>query len=113
MNRELIHTEEREGFTIQLWRRDEDMSPRGQFQREDGSDDEELIHDIESGRYDWFCAEVTASKADVVLGHDFLGGCCYESAKDFVTPDGYYPDMVAEAIAEAREKLAELCGKED
>lgn len=105
----LVHEETREGFTIRFFAQPEEISPRGQFQNEDGSDDEETISKIEDGTYAWFCAKVTASKAGVTLGADYLGACCYDSEAAFVTPDGYYPDMVNAAIEEAKATLATLC----
>ncbi len=108
MNCERIHTEEREGFDIAFYACEEDESPRGQFQNEDGSDDEELLAKIADGTYAWFCTKVTASKAGVELGVDWLGECCYESAAAFVREEGYYPDMVARAIADARQTLADM-----
>lgn len=106
---ELIHTEERDGFIIDLWCQPEEDDPRGHFASGDDAADQETIDNIESGRWAWFMATVTASKAGVVLGTDYLGGCCYESCQAFVTEDGYYPDMVAAAIDQARAKLAEIC----
>lgn len=78
MHEELVHEETRAGFKVRLYFREEVASPRGQFMTEDGEDDEELLADIESGRYMWFCAKVTVSKAGVTLGTDYLGCCCYE-----------------------------------
>lgn len=109
MMRQLMHTEERGGFTIHAYRHDEDMSPLGQFQLEDGSDDLQIVLDIERGHYDWFGAEVTASKAGIELASDSLWGCCYDSFAQFVETEGYYGDMVLTVIAEAHNKLAELC----
>ena len=51
---------------------------------------------------------VTASKAGIVLGSDYLDGCCYETIADFMALDGYYPDMINNAMAEARATLAKL-----
>ncbi len=49
-------------------------------------------------RYAWFSANVEASWFDPILkttvtGNDYLGGCSYRSAKDFMDPRGYWPDM--------------------
>lgn len=110
---DLIHTEVREGFTINTYRLDEDMSPRGQFQAEDGSDDEELLADIESGKYDWFAVKVEARRAGVVLGADYLGTCCYETPFHFVEAGDYYDSMVAEAIEQAKTKLGVLATAQD
>jgi len=107
-NRELIHTEQREGFDIAFYVLPEDESPRGQFMLEGGSDDEEMIEAIQRGDFAWFCAEVTASKCGLELAGDYLGACCYESAQAFVAQGDYYPDMVATVLEQAHAKLLEL-----
>lgn len=104
----MIHEENYEGFTIRFYVEPEDESPRGQFMNEDGSDDEEILAKIEDGTYEWFCVKVTASKAGVELATDYLGGCCYASYEDFLTPDGYAADMRATVVEEARKTLAAL-----
>ncbi len=106
---DLRHTEEFEGFTIRFYREDEDMSPVGQFASGDDALDAEVLRKIESGEYDWFCVKVTASKAGIELASTYLGGCCYESFEEFLTPDGYAFDMRSEAVDEARKVLAQLC----
>ena len=108
---EMIHTEERDGFLVTFSVAPETKDPRGQFMLEDGSDDEKIIERIHSGYYAWFIARVEASRAGIVLGTDYLGACCYESAQAFVTEDGYYPDMVDEALTAARATLASLCAQ--
>jgi hypothetical protein len=42
----------------------------------------------------------------VALGTSYLGGCCYDSAAQFI--DNSYDDMADDAIAEARAMLAKL-----
>lgn len=103
----LMHTEEYAGFTIRYYICEEDASPRGQFMADDGSDDEELLAKIDDGTYMWFAAKVTASKAGVVLGTDYLSCCCYESFGDFLE-DAYAVDMRDAAIEEARDTLKRL-----
>lgn len=100
--RELIHTEERDGFYIRFYAMPEDTDPSGEF--DDGGF---TARQIAEGNMEWFVACVTASKAGVELGADYLGGCAYESAADFLE-ELYYEDMAAAAINEAQEKLAEL-----
>jgi hypothetical protein len=107
-DRELIHTEQREGFDIAFYAIPEDESPRGHFMLKDGSDDEEMIEAIQRGDFAWFCAVVIASKCDIELAVDYLGACCYESAQAFVSEDSCYPDMVATVIAKAHVKLLGL-----
>lgn len=101
--RELIHTEERDGFYIQFYAMPEHMSPNDCF-----DDDGQTARDIEAGVYEWFTACVVASKAGVELGADYLGGCCYPSASDFIE-ELYYEDMALAAMNEARERIALLC----
>jgi hypothetical protein len=100
----LIHTEERDGFTISFHAMPEDMDPA-----EDFTDDQETIDAINSGEFVWFMARVQASKEGIVLGTDYLGACCYKSYMQFVENNDYYADMVKNAIGEARETLAKLC----
>lgn len=109
MSADLRHTEEFEGFTIRYYREEEDTSPVGQFMLEDGSDDLQLLHDINTGKYDWFCVRVTASKAGIELATEYFGGCCYESFEDFLTPDGYAFDIRSEAVTNAKLVIAKLC----
>ena len=102
MHRELISTTEIDGFEINFYAMPEDTDPSGEF--DDGGF---TARQIAEGTIEWFVACVTASKAGVELGADYLGGCAYESAADFVE-ELYFEDMAAAAINEAREKLAEL-----
>jgi len=105
MYQELIHTEEREGFTIKFYACEEDQSLADSFEAEDVAELEEKVN---NGTLMWFCAKVTAEKAGVVLGTDYLGACCYETAMQFVEHNDYYADMVDTVIAEARSTIAEL-----
>lgn len=69
--------------------------------------EEQLADDIEQGRWQLFCAKVTASKCGVELGSDYLGQCIYEDYEDFIECD-YFKDMVDSAINEAKSKIEEL-----
>ena len=102
---ETIHTEYREGFTITLSFAPETDNPRDHFDGGCEQDDDEIFRKIENGIYLWFVARVEASKAGVVLGTDYLGGCCYSGAKEFMAQDGYFPDMVQSAISEAKKTI--------
>ena len=102
MSWETIHTEDLEGFHIEFAVAPEDMDPADSFEFP------EDIEAVRSGKWLWFQVRCTASKAGVVLGSDYLGGCAYETYADFLTPDGYAADMRTQAIAEARAKLAEI-----
>ena len=97
-----IHTEVRDGFDIAFYALPEDTNPADCF---DIEPDDRTLELIENGTYDWFIAKVTASKAGVELGADYLGACCYDSAGDFVKSGDYYDSMVDEAICQARARI--------
>ena len=103
--RELISTTQQDGFEIRFYTMPEHMHPDDCF--DDGG---QTAREIEAGQYQWFIACVTASKAGIVLGKDYLGGCCYETAAEFLESLSY-EDMIRNAIDAARGKLAELAGE--
>ena len=105
MDEELVHTEECQGFTINLYLRPEYDTPDWDFEREE--ERTELLRKIENGSVLWFCAKVTADKKGVELSSDYLGGCCYSSVDQFLT-GGYYEDMKNTVIEEARQTIKEL-----
>lgn len=91
-----------ERYTIAYWAEPEDMDPEDSF---------EFADDIEaarSGAVDWFCAFMGAFDAnDELIDFDCLGGCAYESARSFaegVNRNGYFRDMVRQAVHLARER---------
>lgn len=43
-----------------------------------------------------------------VEGVAYLGGCSYEDEEDFCQPDGYFPGMKEDAIADLKNKLIAL-----
>jgi len=101
MHFETIHTETREGFEIRLSIAPEDIHPRDCFE-ETPEDMAEMLEKIDRGFYSWFVAKVSAHRAGVELGADYLGGNLYENPKDFIKEDGYFEDMAENAISEAR-----------
>jgi len=83
----------------------EDMDPADSF------DDPESIEDIRSGALDWFTARVRVTLGGLEMGTDYLGGCAYRRALDFVTGEdrnGYFRDMVRRAVSEARRSLGNM-----
>ena len=105
MHWELIHAEEKDGFMIRFYAAPETDSPDGAF--DDGG---ETAAAIREGRLEWFIAKVTASRNDIELADDYLGGCAYASVMDFVRDDDYFADMRRQVIEDARaaiQKLAE------
>jgi hypothetical protein len=107
MQYETVHTEEVEGYTIELAIAPEEDSPRDHFYTDEGDIDRLTCDAINSGDLMWFMARVTASLDGVVLGTDHLACCCYETISDFLRC-GYYRDMVGQAITEAELTLARL-----
>ena len=97
---ELDDEQERDGFTIRTYVAPEDFAT--------DFDDGEVLQGINDGLYVWFQVKVSAWKAGVELGTAYLGGCCYESTRDFIQEGDYWEDMVEEAIAEAKKTIEEL-----
>ena len=105
MYEELVHTEECQGFTINLYLRPEQYAPDWDFESEE--EKAELLRKIDNYDVLWFCAKVTASKNNIELSSDYLGGCCYDNVEQFLT-DGYYEDMKHTVIEEALQTIKEL-----
>lgn len=101
---ELIHEEQSEGFTIRFHAMPEYSHPRDSFD-DTCHDIAEICRKIDNGTYVWFVAKVTASKAGVELASDYLGACLYDSYQQFVTDNGYYADMKARVIEEAKQTI--------
>jgi hypothetical protein len=97
MSWDVAHTESREGFEIVLEFGPENTDPAEHFCSGNPEADQEIFNRIANGTLMWFTARVAAKKDGITLGEDYLGGCCYESAADFIRGD-YYQDMVAIAI---------------
>lgn len=100
--RDLIHTEKKDGFSIAFYACQEFLTPS------DALLDDETCRQIDAGQLSWFMAEVTASRDGIELGTDYLGGCCWASPEEFITTPGYYANMVENAIAEANKAIARL-----
>ncbi len=92
---------ERDGFDIVVDKTWEDLNPRDCF---DFDEEEELFRKIEDGTYDWFMLRVRVMVEDMELACEYLGGCCYEDAKEVLT-DGTVEDQLYSALAEAKTKV--------
>ena len=103
---ETIKTEDTQGFHIVCSVGHEDTHPRDSFD-DSCHDIDDICRKIDSGEYVWFMARVEAYKEGILLGTDYLGGCLYNSYKEF-TEDAYYEDMVNTAIADAKANLEKL-----
>lgn len=106
MNYETIHTETAAGFDIVFSVAPETDAPDWDF--DSGEDRQDLIDRINDGRMAWFVARVQAFKNGILLGTDYLGGCCYDSPMQFVNASDYYGEMVENAVAEAQEAIEKL-----
>jgi hypothetical protein len=103
---ETIYTDTAAGFDIVFSVTHEDFAPDWDFENEE--DKQDTMRRIENGDLVWFVARVQAFKNGVLLGTDYLGGCCYDSYMQFVKDGDYYADMVETAISEARQTIAKL-----
>jgi hypothetical protein len=64
---------------------------------EDRKAELDIQRQLDSGNlWAWCTVAVTASRGEHE-GTDYLGCCSYRNTADFVTNDGYYPDMKSEA----------------
>jgi hypothetical protein len=102
---EITHSEIRDGFKVELAIAPEDKPLTGDFESE--AHRQETVDRIDNGDLLWFVARVTASRQGVVLGTDYLGGCCYDNVQEFLR-DAYYEGMVEEALGDARRMIEKL-----
>jgi hypothetical protein len=60
---------------------------------------------------DWaWCMVTVEARWRGYVGRDHLGGCSYESEASFKDPDGYWPDMKAQALEDLNEQLRDMAG---
>ena len=104
---ETIHSETVAGFDIVLSITAEDSPPDWHFNNEE--DRQHTLDRIERGDLAYFIVKVEAFKNGILLGTDYLGGCCYDTPQQFIDHSDYYGDMVERAVDEARENIAKLC----
>jgi hypothetical protein len=95
---------ERDGFTVVVDKTWEDLHPSQCFEEEDV---EEIVRKIDNGTYDWFMLRVRVLVEGLELGSHYLGGCCYEDARE-VLKDGTAEDCIGEALAEAKKDVYRL-----
>lgn len=103
---EQVHSEDTQGFHVTLSIRPEDMHPRDVY----GETEEvlkEMCDKIDRGSLLWFIARVDVYRHKVLLATEHLGNCMYDNIQDFIA-DGYYHDMVGNAINEAKRTLTKL-----
>lgn len=103
-----------EGFKIILSFEDEHLNAKDHFINECGWTDEE--YNSIKNCY-WFCAKISAFKGSIECGSAYLGCCCYKTLKEILSFDGntdidhvlsgYAPQMIEEAIKEAKQALSD------
>ncbi len=104
-------------FTVLFSVAPEDMDPADSFEFP------EDIEAVRNGDVDWFVARVQVLRNGHEIGSDYLGGCAYESPQQFAQEHikgaayaremrakgficgSYFPDMVRQAVADARRTL--------
>ena len=86
----------------------EDTHPRDHFGYDTKEENDAAVAHVlalaERTEWGWCTVEVRAEFAGMV-GNDYLGGCSYESERDFCQPGGYYDDMVDQAVEDLAVKL--------
>jgi len=97
---------EREGFEIIVDKTWEDTHPRDCFD-DSVTDIGKLCEQIDTGYYDWFMLRVRCLVDGHELAAEYLGGCCYENARDVLT-DGVAEDIIWTAMNEAKQRAAAL-----
>lgn len=77
----------------------------------DKADAAEILRRLKTNPWAWCTVKVTASWGGY-RSSDYLGGCSYESEKDFKSGDSdYYADMKSSALAGLNAKLRAEYGK--
>jgi hypothetical protein len=115
--KEIMYTFRTKNFVVRAYiEPDEDMDLSW-------DDDGEAKEKLANGEYTAFQTTVLVKYKGCELGADYLGGCVYADPNDFFTEhygiaaksrrDGcnygaYFPQMVREAIATARRRLANI-----
>lgn len=67
--------------------------------------DQETLDNLESGFWTCFDSKVKVTLDGVEIAADYLGESVYENPSDFRADSGYFRDMVASAISDARKVL--------
>ena len=101
---EELATYNRNGFEIIVDKTWEDIDPRGCFDTEDA---DEIVRKINDQTYDWFMLRVRVLFDEHEMGSHYLGGCCYEDAREVLT-DGTAEDCIYAAMEEAKQEILRL-----
>lgn len=98
---------QREGFDIAVDKTWEDLHPRDCF---DTADADDICEKIDRGDLDWFTLRVRVLVDTHELSRNYLGGCCYEDAREVLT-DGTAEDLIWDTMREAKQQLTDLAKK--
>lgn len=100
---------ERDGFIITFEAKEEDVSARKHFLKQCGWTEAQYSR---IRKFEWFTAVVSAWKGGKMLAQETLSCCSYRTAEEFYTKyagkGDYFPQMVDEVIASAREKITQI-----
>lgn len=107
MNKEKLIEFLRSNAEISVTVEPEIEGPEGSFDsgdaEQDAKDCAKIRADSEWNEWAWCMVKVTA-KYKTWEGHDYLGGCSYESEADF-RADGYYKDMIETSLEALADKI--------
>ncbi len=101
---ESLVVNERDGFKIVTTFEDEWIDPKDMF-----DDERDIIQAVYNGDVTWLIMIVTAYKHGIEIGSANLGGCSYSRMDDMLSTDGYYADLINDAVSEAKENIKKLC----
>lgn len=104
---EKLDSFERNGFEIIIDKTWDETDPRDCFDTEDVA---EICRKIDNETYDWFMLRVRVFFDGHEMGSHYLGGCCYDDAKDVLT-DGTAEDCISQAMDEAKTEIQRLKSK--
>ena len=100
---------ERDNFFVIVDKTWEDLHVRDCFD-DSVTDIEQLIEDIENGKYDWFMLRVRVMVDEHEMASEYLGGCLYEDAREVLT-DGTAEDLISEALITAKRDVYRMYKK--
>ena len=103
-----LKTWERDGLTITVSYAPDDSHP-GDYFDDTAYEIADICNKIDRGILEWFIlrATVTVAEAAVVLATEYAGGLLYERVSE-VFEDGVADELVAEALASARDTVRVL-----
>jgi hypothetical protein len=68
----------------------------------------QLIHDLDTGKYLYTTVMVSAYFQGRKIAYDCLGCCIYKDLDDFIENSGYYEGMVNTVVTEGKQEMRRL-----